>query len=178
MPWDGHPLNKSSRWAPNDAIYGEFFAAVENGKTEDVKLCLETHEININLFKGENFDGSNALYIAAINRDANMIELLLANGAKVAEFDTTIDGGDTALHQAAYAADVRAIRLLLDHGARVDLYDSVCENTPLLGVLYYHRHNDVIESKHREAIKILIERGSDLFAVQGSTRDTVVSSLI
>jgi len=172
-----HLIEPSMR-APNDAIYGQFFAAVDNGKIEDVKLCLETHEININLFfSGAGFVDSDALYVPATNGDADMIELLLANGAKVAEYDMDCNLGETALLRAAYFADVRAIRLLLDRGAEVNKYDSSRTCTPLLAVL--HSADTVgCVSKHREAIKILVERGADLFAIQGSDGATVVGPLI
>lgn len=170
----GASLHDLSRWAPEDAIYEKFFAAIEYGTTQDVKLCLEMHEINVNLLKGEFPNGINALDIAAGNGNVDMIELLLANGANVDELDSSTDGGGTALHQAAYSSQILAIRLLINRGAKMDAYDAY-EGLPLHAVLW---HTDVIDSKHREVIKFLVERGSDLFAVQKSTGETVVSRLI
>jgi hypothetical protein len=163
-----------SRWAPEDAIYEKFFAAIEYGIAEDVKLCLEMHEINVNLLKGKYPDGITALRIAAGNGNVDVIELLLENGANVDELDLSTEGGGTALHQAAYHSQIQAIRLLVDRGAKMEVCD-VYEVLPLHAILWYA---DVIESKHREAIKFLVERRSDLFAVQGSSGETVVSRLI
>ena len=172
MSWD--TLHDPSRWAPKDEIYANFFAAAENDKIEDVKLCLETHEINVNLLNDEPPYGWNALHYAAMNGNADMIELLLTNGADVNELDSNTDGGGIALHYAAYSSHTTAMRLLIDRGSEVEVVDG-CGCTPLHAVLF---HVNAVESKHREAIKMLVEAGSDIFAVQENSLETIVSLLI
>ena len=169
MSWD--TLHDPSRWAPKDEIYAKFFAAAENDKIEDVKLCLETHEINVDLLNDEPPYGWNALHYAAMNGNADMIELLLTNGADVNELDSNTDGGGIALHYAAYSSHITAMRLLIDHGSKVDVFDG-CGCIPLHAVLF---HAKAVESKHRKAIKSLVEAGSDIFAVHENNGETVVS---
>jgi ankyrin repeat protein len=164
-------LHDPSRWAPADYVYRQFFAAVKSGVADDVKLCLRRQDINVNLLNGKHKDffGETALHMAAARDNVEMIELLLAEGARVDELDSNTDGGSTPLHKAAWAAHVASIQALIDAGADVNAW-SATNGTPLHEVLW---SMSAVRPEHREAINVLVRNGADLFAEHESTGETV-----
>lgn len=160
------------RWAPVDQNYERFFSAVESGSVGLVQESLKFN-INIDLLRGDGFEGRTMLHTAASSGNVELVSLLLAHGASVDVLNFQPDGLSTPLHDAAFTAHVPIMRLLLDSGANVDAVGCL-GGTPLHQVL----HNKIsIKPEHFDAIALLLDRGADIHAAVQWNGDTIVSGV-
>ena len=136
---------------PNpDAPGAALFDAVERGEFSRVReLLAEEGNINAPDPRTPFFDDQTVLIAAASRGDAEMIKLLLANGAEV---DARSASGWTALMRACNAGNYDCARLLLDAGADSTIrnaegytaYGRIPGNAPKLLRLFRDRHAEVL----------------------------------
>ncbi len=124
--------------------------AIASGRASAVKTLLDL-EADPNAPAGEN--GFTPVGFAVIARDPEIVELLLAGGAKVNAHD---DNGFTALHMAAGIGHEKILRTLLDHGAAVDAGEASLGRTPL-------HYADSIRT-----VIVLLDAGADIDATDGN----------
>lgn len=109
--------------APNVPNAGHVLAigrAVETGQREIVELLLESGKADVNCRSGEK--NRPLLTIAAVNRDIDLVELLLRGGANTQARDSE---GEAALITVQFECkgprrDVDVAKVLLEHGARLE----------------------------------------------------------
>lgn len=77
-------------------------------------------DIDVNALYGDGLEGHTVLHEAALKGQIEVIEHLLAHGAKVDVHDTGQFGGSVPLIYAAQSARADAVRVLLDAGADID----------------------------------------------------------
>lgn len=97
--------------------------------------------------------GAPPMLSALINGNAEMIELLLENGADANHAVSTT--GDTPLMLAARTGIIEAVEVLLDHGAEVNASEAWGKTTPLMWAA---------AENHVDVVRLLIEHGADLEA--------------
>ncbi len=107
--------------------------------------------------------GSDALCVAALHGNVEIVKALIAGGAKV---DTkTTPAEFTPLHLAAWRQNPELARLLIEHGADVNARDAF-GSTPLMWSAY----NDYAEPATTE---VLLKAGADL-SIRNSNGDTAM----
>ncbi len=97
----------------NDRYYTPLHFAAQYGLTNFAKSLLLDPEANV---KALTRDLRSPLYVAAENRQADIVSLLIDNGADVNSFHGR---NDTPLHCAIRAGDEEITQALLDAGAKV-----------------------------------------------------------
>ena len=112
------------------------------------------------------------LHIAAANSSANMLRLLLEEGA---DPDVADMRGMSALHHSSVAGRSEAVSLLLDHGANVNAVTCQCgrahdwdcrkDRTPL---------QLAAQNGHAQIVRLLLEAGSRLNDATRSSRKTAL----
>jgi len=102
--------------------------------------------------------GATPLHMAVFDNNPAMVELLLAHGADI---EATDRYGATALILAAREGHADTADILLKHNASVKAQDSEVQATPL--------HWAVL-GEHREMARLLISRGAEVNAKDGSGR--------
>jgi ankyrin repeat protein len=124
-------------------------AAAKFGSPEMIELLLDAGaDANASTW-AESGEASEALFAAAEENHAEIIELLLAHGAVV---DGTNLGGRSPLIHSAYFNSPDVIRVLLTHGADIDLQD----------VTGYTALHWAATDGNLEAAQVLIENGAAL----------------
>ena len=112
---DFHPYEVKTGSAMADLI--PIWEAAGRGKYEIVEEKLAA---GVNVNEPDTFFGETALHRAAKAGDLKMVQILLANGARV---DLTDQYGETPLHFAIRGRNPEVIRLLLQQGADPDWED-------------------------------------------------------
>jgi ankyrin repeat protein len=136
---NGPPLNEAAAAGPR-RFYSRNFM-----------YCNPITVAKLLLDKGANLGNSNPLFIAAIDASKDMLEFLIAKGAKV---NAKNDGGRTPLFGAALEGPKDIIDFLVNSGATVNWKDE-SEITPL---------HIAAEGGKNEIIELLIMRGADIEA--------------
>jgi ankyrin repeat protein len=159
----------------------DLFDAVRTGDAEKVKALLQA---DLKLAEARTEDGSTALHLAALEGQAAVVRLLLANGAQVnarglreetplhmatydghrevaevllasqADLDARNTAGETPLHLAARKGYRDLVELLLDHHADVNAKDR--QDATLL--------HAAVAAGHKEVIGLLLSQNADLGA--------------
>ncbi|MCA9790275.1 MAG: ankyrin repeat domain-containing protein [Candidatus Eremiobacteraeota bacterium] len=114
----------------------EFFMAVQQGQTAQADRLLEAHP---DFLEAQLFDGLHPLFQASHLDRLEMVNLLLARGAKV---NATTRRGSTALHAAANRGSETILALLLENGADPNIRNGRGQ-TPLV-VAVNRRHLAVV----------------------------------
>lgn len=105
-----------SLWAAPPHPTTSFDDALANGRLDEVRSRLYWgHDVNT-----RGTTGYTPLITAAIQNDADLVKVLLANGAEVDAFSIEGIGGYTALHMAVHKQNTTIIEMLLRHGANID----------------------------------------------------------
>lgn len=120
------------------------YIAAQKGSLEAVKSLLAAGNGDINIATTE---GATSLHCAANEGHADIVSLLLANGADV---NATYYGA-TPLLMAAQAGHAEIVRMLLAHGADCS---ALCKD---VSPLYLATQNG-----HLEVVKILLDAGADI----------------
>ncbi|CAK4031868.1 ankyrin repeat [Lecanosticta acicola] len=125
--------------------------AVETGNTEDAVILVEEW-----IHTGKTLDTLDELLLQAVKqRDKNMVELLLENGARALATDTA---GRTALTIAASAEDRELALLLIEYGADPDGWN-VEGNRSLA---------EVVKWRHLAMVELLLSKGTSSCRSLGS----------
>ena len=147
-------------------IYNDVMAqAIINDDIEVVQLLLNTNDFDIN-----NFDINNqtALEVAILYNNAEIVELLLENGAMIydeLEWLMKFPSLISALENPDI--DMRIVQLLLQYGADCDsVYD---DYTPLIMA---------IENGNIDAVELLIESGANVNVQTQGRRSIQTTALI
>jgi len=133
--------------------YSLLITAATYNKLDLVEMLLEMGA-NIEI---QNPRGETPLYLANINRNINMIKLLLKYGAEINKIIHF--GGDTVLKKAISNENIEIIKLLLDNDANPNLGDDK-NNTPLQEAAIIFSFND--DSISAVIIKLLLQYGADI----------------
>ncbi|MGE0489929.1 MAG: ankyrin repeat domain-containing protein [Vulcanimicrobiota bacterium] len=115
----------------------EFFMAVQQGQTEKAERLLAIHP---EFLEAQLFDGLHPLFQASHLDRLEMVNLLLARGARV---NATTRRGSTALHAAANRGSETILALLLENGADPNLRNGRGQ-TPLV-VAVNRRHLAIVQ---------------------------------
>jgi len=137
--------------APNQ-LGSPLFRAVDKGHVKMAELLVR-HGANVNTTASYLY-GEPTLSVAAKAARADLVELLVANGADVKAADTM---GFTALHWAADRGDVKTAQILLAHGATVDARTGMWY-TPLHRAASYRRALGMVQ--------LLLDSGADANAAE------------
>jgi len=170
---------------PIGAVAADIVDAARDGDTAQVRAFLES-DVDVNT---PALDGATALHWAVNRDDLEMVDVLLAAGAKVgvandfgviplslaaengsvamvdrlleagADPNAALPGGETPLMIAARTGNLDAVRTLLDHGANVDAKEETKGQTALMWA---------IDEKHSDVVKLLMDRGADVHARSNS----------
>jgi len=128
-----------------DSQWGEVTALLKSGKATE-KQCNRVGR-----------DGLTPLHFAALDERANVVDLLLTNGADPLAGDQE---GTTPLHVSAKLANIKITRLLVDHdrmGADVNFADKH-GSTPLHFAVGAHESTGADATK---VVKFLLDRGAN-----------------
>jgi ankyrin repeat protein len=123
--------------------------AVENGNLEGVRELLASHivpDIEVNDSRGWT-----ALIHATGNNHADMLKLLIDNGADVNAKDKD---GRTALLTAATWNYINIAKMLIDNGANINAKDKDGKTALMLAAII----------NNKDMVKMLIDRGADINA--------------
>jgi len=132
------------------------FEAVKNNNIKEVKSLLE-QKVDPN---SVDEDGDHLLMYAALYSSPDCMQLLIENGSNV-NAKNKLD--ETALMWSVH--DLAKMKLLLEHGADVNA-KAKTGNTPLLIASIGHGKYD--------AVKLLIDKGADVLAVNNRKENAVV----
>ena len=121
-----------------------FIKAVQQNNIDFVKDVLNNPEQRIQLIneKINNALRRNALMVASFEGHLDIVQLLLDNGAKVNDVDST---GMTALMLAAERGHLEIVKLLLSKGANIDNKTTVGLPQNALEIARQNGHNNVAE---------------------------------
>jgi peptidoglycan/LPS O-acetylase OafA/YrhL len=97
-----------------ETVAKDLWASAAEGDVIAVKAALEETDVN----EADPMMGTNALTMAALMGQAEVVELLISEGADVNQRNR--DQG-TALHSAAFLGRVESVRLLLEAGADMEI---------------------------------------------------------
>lgn len=128
------------KWTP-------LLVASEKGRPENASVLLE-HSTCAN---HQDTDGKSPLHYASCHLSADLVWLLLDNGANPAALDVW---GNTALHEASYHGRVAVVMLLLKYGANVNPWSN-SGHTPL---------HDTVRQEHLEVVQLLLSCGANMSA--------------
>ena len=120
------------------------FDAGKNDKNAVLNLLKQGADVNY-----EDSYGKTPLSNAVINGNADMVSLLLENGADI-ECKSKYKGGLTPLQRAFTKGNKEIIKLLIEKGANVNVY---CKDKPLL--------HTAIENDDKSLVELLIENGAN-----------------
>ncbi len=135
--------------------------AAENGRKKIVEVLIKNKADNID---AKNCNGSTALYCAALNNHANIVNALIKAGADVNEKDIS---GWTALHYTASNGHVGTVEVLLKGGADVNAVDQ-CKRTPL----HHAASNGCVDTVEvlLKTVEVLLKEGANVNAVDQCKR--------
>jgi ankyrin repeat protein len=100
----------------NPPLHKQIIKAAKAGDLATVRTLLEN---DASLVDARDSDGSTPLHCAAWKGHANVVTLLLDNGADVNAKNTNDHWGDTPLHAAAHGNQRAAAEVLLARGADI-----------------------------------------------------------
>ena len=129
-----------------------FFQSCEDGCLTIVHQLLNQHpdlKAQINSLKDN--DGNAALIIASLNRDTDIVILLLENGAQV---DITDTDGWTILMMVSEMGYSDVVKLLLDKGAQVDFTNTKFYGWTALMI--------ASQDGHANVVKLLLDKGAQV----------------
>ncbi|KAL2066161.1 hypothetical protein VTL71DRAFT_2232 [Oculimacula yallundae] len=149
-------------------------AAAKSGSPGSVQLLLESGaDVSF-----PNNNGCTALHVAVQSYDHSLSSIQTLLSVEEIKVNAQNLSGMTALHLAAQSMKPDIIRMLLDHEANIDIFSNKGETALVVGADSIYRY-DVLErmEKYQEMMKILIERGADIEAVdeEGNTVLMVVA---
>lgn len=140
--------------------YNEFFNAAMESSLQGLEAAL-VPSVDINALEANPLQGRAALHIAAQRGSVEVIQFLIAHGAKTDLRDSEYE---TPLHAAAFYAHADAVKILLDNGADIKLRTGDTEYTVMQNVLKY---KNTITRQHMKTIELLLDRGADVNAEDG-----------
>ncbi len=157
-----------------DPKYLALKTAITNADLQKLKsILVQDSTIDIDALHPsyDESEGHTILHLAASNGDVELIDCLLAWGARVDALSRRIDGNCTPLFDAAVRGEVCAVQLLLLAGASVNTR-GLLGSTPLHCVLLNKR---VVYDSQIQIIKALLDSGSSIDADAPKCGGRVVS---
>ena len=145
---DGRSMSTSSPEKPSAV---PLYYAAMLGFRDLAEHLIASHPEHVNA-RTRGGHESTPMHIAAIEGHADMLSLLLENGADLEGLDKYIM---TPLHRASWQGTLEAVRCLLDHGANIEARDDEGW-TPL--------HCAAKEMNRIQVVRFLLERGADVNA--------------
>ncbi len=124
----------------------DFHRAVSEGDIEKVELLLKENPLLVN---GEDSRGWTPIFTAIIQRNPEMVKLLIDKGALVRVGDSNLRA---PIHFAGFMNDISMMALLLENGAVID--------TPAIGAATPLIHSSLFD--RYELSRFLIEHGADI----------------
>jgi uncharacterized protein len=119
---------------------------------EDIELVRSLIRAGANP-RAANRDGATPLFLATMNGNAPIIELLLGAGADPNE--PVLSHGESPLMMASRTGKPDAVKVLLDRGARVNAAENLRGTTAIMWAA---------EENHASVVQLLADRGADVNA--------------
>ena len=127
---------------PRGRKFSALIEAARHDRMDFVILFIQEYKADVNM---TNSFGVTALHMAVVNRNLQMIELLLTSGANIKAVD---HGGNSATSIAIENNSIEIVRSILEHGVDEDV---------LNGALHC-----AVRHGNSEIASLLLEKGSDI----------------
>lgn len=139
---------------------------IEAIKSADLNLVIELINNNGESVTSKNNQKLNALHIAIINNNPDIVKFLLTKNKIAAHLPT--ETGETPLHLAVASKNPKLVELLLDHGAKLDKKNSAGE-LPL---------EVAIKKDLFQNAKVLVEHGASVDELRTANGDTYLQQAV
>ena len=135
--------------------------AVQKGTIDHIKHHVETLKKDVN--HADQWK-HHVIKHAAHRGDVDIGHYLIQQGANP---HVRTNEGRTTLHAAAHQGRFEMVQFLLDHGVNIDTVDHRFGYTALMMAIS-ELHHGHIQKEHEKVIRLLIDKGSDLFNIRGT----------